>query len=96
MSGLLDKANKAAEDKEEAEVVDAVVEVSEVRVAELNLISDNGLNMEHSKFQIGAVVGFISNYDSCFLHRHNRSIWRLYIGRLICSRCYPLVVGLQR
>ena len=28
MSGLLDKANKAAEDKEEAEVVDAVVEVS--------------------------------------------------------------------
>ena len=28
MSGLLDKANKAAEDKEEAEVADAVVEVS--------------------------------------------------------------------
>ena len=28
MSGLLDKANKAADDKEEAEVVDAVVEVA--------------------------------------------------------------------
>ena len=59
MSGLLDKANKAAEDKEEAEVVDAVVEVS----AEGEVISeppfDNGLNMDALKFQIGAVVGFI-------------------------------------
>mgnify|MGYP001211591159 FL=1 len=59
MSGLLDKANKAAEDKEEAEVVDAVVEVStdgEV-VAQPSL--GNGLNMDALKFQIGAVVGFI-------------------------------------
>ena len=36
MSGLLDKANKAAEDKEETEVVDAVVEVS----TEGNVISE--------------------------------------------------------
>ena len=59
MSGLLDKANKAAEDKEEAEVVDAVVEVStegEV-IAEPSL--GNGLNMDALKFQIGAVFGFI-------------------------------------
>ena len=59
MSGLLDKANKAAEDKEEAEVVDAVVEVStegEV-IAEPSL--GNGLNTDALKFQIGAVFGFI-------------------------------------
>ncbi|MGB1826936.1 MAG: hypothetical protein ACPHN0_01810 [Candidatus Poseidoniaceae archaeon] len=59
MSGLLDKANKATEDKEEAEVVDAVVEVS----AEGEVIAEpslgNGLNMDALKFQIGAVVGFI-------------------------------------
>ena len=69
MSGLLDKANKAAEDKEEAEVVDAVVEVS----AEGEVISepsfDNGLNMDAQiVLQIGGVVGFISKHDSCFLH----------------------------
>lgn len=59
MSGLLDKANKAAEDKEEADVVDAVVEVS----AEGEVIAEpslgNGLNMDALKFQIGAVFGFI-------------------------------------
>ena len=59
MSGLLDKANKAAEDKEETEVVDAVVEVS----TEGNVVSESysgsGLNMDALKFQIGAVVGFI-------------------------------------
>ncbi|MGB2278286.1 MAG: hypothetical protein ACPH5Y_07870, partial [Candidatus Poseidoniaceae archaeon] len=59
MSGLLDKANKATEDKEEGEVVDAVVEVS----AEGEVIAEpslgNGLNMDALKFQIGAVVGFI-------------------------------------
>ena len=59
MSGLLDKANKAAEDKEEAEVVDAVVEVSAEGEVISEPISDNGLNMEALKFQIGAVVGFI-------------------------------------
>ncbi len=59
MSGLLDKANKAAEDKEETEIVDAVVEVS----TEGNVVSESysgsGLNMDALKFQIGAVVGFI-------------------------------------
>ena len=59
MSGLLDKANKAAEDKEETEVADAVVEVT----TEGNVVSESysgsGLNMDALKFQIGAVVGFI-------------------------------------
>ncbi len=56
MSGLLDKANKAAEEKE---VVEAVVEVSTAgEVIEENS-SDSGLNMEAIKFQIGAEVGFI-------------------------------------
>ena len=58
MSGLLDKANKAAEDKEETEVADAVVEVT----TEGNVVSESysgsGLNMDALKFQIGA-VGFI-------------------------------------
>ena len=59
MSGLLDKANKAAEDKEEAEVVDAVVEVSTEGEVISEPLSGNGLNMDALKFQIGAVFGFI-------------------------------------
>ncbi|MGB0603131.1 MAG: hypothetical protein ACPGNS_06005, partial [Candidatus Poseidoniaceae archaeon] len=59
MSGLLDKANKAAEDKEEAEVVDAVVEVSAEGEVIAEVSSGNGLNMDALKFQIGAVFGFI-------------------------------------
>ena len=59
MSGLLDKANKAAEDKEEAEVVDAVVEVSTDGEVIAEPSSGNGLNMDALKFQIGAVFGFI-------------------------------------
>ncbi|MGB2237010.1 MAG: hypothetical protein ACPH4H_05360, partial [Candidatus Poseidoniaceae archaeon] len=59
MSGLLDKANKATEDKEEGEVVDAVVEVSAEGEVIAEPTSDNGLNMDALKFQIGAVVGFI-------------------------------------
>ena len=59
MSGLLDKANKAADDKEEAEVVDAVVEVSAEGDVIAELSQGNGLNMDALKFQIGAVFGFI-------------------------------------
>ena len=59
MSGLLDKANKAADEKEEAEVVDAVVEVSAGGEVIAEPSSSNGLNMDALKFQIGAVVGFI-------------------------------------
>ena len=59
MSGLLDKANKAAEDKEEAEVVDAVVEVSTEGEVISEPLSGNGLNMDALKFQISAVFGFI-------------------------------------
>ena len=59
MSGLLDKANKAADNKEEAEVVDAVVEVSAEGEVIAETSSGNGLNMDALKFQIGAVVGFI-------------------------------------
>ena len=59
MSGLLDKANKAAEDKEETEVVDAVVEVSTEGKVVSEPSSGSGLNMDALKFQIGAVVGFI-------------------------------------
>ena len=59
MSGLLDKANKAADDKEEAEVVDAVVEVSAGFDVIAELSQGNGLNMDALKFQIGAVFGFI-------------------------------------
>ena len=60
MSGLLDKANKAAEESEEVAVVDAVVEDT----APTGFLDDasgneNGLNMDALKFQIGAVVGFI-------------------------------------
>ena len=56
MSGLLDKANKAAEEKE---VVEAVVEVSTAGEVIVENSSDSGLNMDAIKFQIGAVVGFI-------------------------------------
>ena len=60
MSGLLDKAKKAAEDKEEVVAVDAVVEdIAPSRFAEVNDSRVNGLNVKALKFQIGAVIGFL-------------------------------------
>ena len=60
MSGLLDKAKKAAEDKEEVVAVDAVVEdIAPSRFAEVNDSRFNGLNVKALKFQIGAVIGFL-------------------------------------
>ena len=58
MSGLLDKANKAAEDKEEAEVVDAVVEVSAQGEVIAEPSSGNGLNMDALGYRL-VVFGFI-------------------------------------
>ena len=60
MSGLLDKANKAADEKEEAEVVDAVVEVSAGGEVIAEPSSSNGLNMDALKFQIGACLLYTS------------------------------------
>ena len=60
MSGLLDKANKAAEESEEVAVVDAVVEdTAPTGFLDAASGNENGLNMDALKFQIGAVVGFI-------------------------------------
>ena len=60
MSGLLDKANKAAEDKDEVAAVDAVVEdIAPTRLAEDTSSNYNGLNVKALKFQIGAVFGFL-------------------------------------
>tara|TARA_B100001778_G_scaffold115843_1_gene95041 strand:+ start:1048 stop:2217 length:1170 start_codon:yes stop_codon:yes gene_type:complete len=60
MSGLLDKAKKAAEDKEEVVTVDAVVEdIAPSRLVEVNDSRVNGLNVKALKFQIGAVIGFL-------------------------------------
>ena len=59
MSGLLDKANKAAEEKEETVAVDAVVEDKAPAGFAEGSSSSHGLNIEALKFQIGAVVGFI-------------------------------------
>ena len=60
MSGLLDKANKAAEESEEVAVVDAVVEdTAPTGFLDAASGNENGLNIDALKFQIGAVVGFI-------------------------------------
>ena len=64
MSGLLDKANKAAEEKEETTTVDAVIEtVVEDKVpsgfAAEGHQTGNGLDIDALKFQIAAAIGFI-------------------------------------
>jgi len=58
MSGLLDKANKAADDTETVE--DAVIDSSDAILdGAKTLDSGNGLNVTKLKFQMGAVLGFI-------------------------------------
>ena len=57
MSGLLDKANKAAEESEEVAVVDAVVEdTAPTGFLDAASGNENGLNMDALKFQILSLI----------------------------------------